>query len=82
MTYILTQIAFYGIPAAAILFFAVCLVRYCAAQKRNKREPNSISAEELRGRRLMLIISSVIAGLLAAVVIAFTVLLFAAVAFM
>ncbi|MBQ2767722.1 MAG: hypothetical protein IJF49_06560 [Clostridia bacterium] len=82
MTYILTQLAFYGIPAAAILFFAVSLVRYCTAKKQNKRVPNSISAEELRSRRLMLIISSVIAGLLAAVVIAFTVLLFVAVAFM
>ena len=40
------------------------------------------AAEEMRARKIMLVVSSVIIGLLAAVVIGFTVLLYMAVAFM
>ena len=72
----------YGLPVAALLFFVVTLVLYITARRQNKRAPGSVPAETLRLRRLMLIVSAVIAGLFAVVIVAFAVLLFTAVAFM
>ena len=82
MTYILTQLAFYGIPIGVLTFFIVSLVRFCRGRKANKLVPDTFSPEEMRARKTMLIVSSVIMGVLAAVVIGFTVLLFMAVAYM
>ncbi len=73
---------FYGIPAAAILFFAVSLFLYCHGRHRNKVHPGSVSAETMRMRKIVLIVSAVIAGIFAAVVLGFAALLFMAVAFM
>lgn len=82
MGYILSQIVFYGIPLGALAFFIVSLVRFCGGRKANRLTPGAVSAEEMRARKIMLVVSSVIVGLLAAVVIGFTALLFMAVAFM
>ena len=82
MGYILSQILFYGIPLGALAFFVVSLVRFCGGRKANRLTPGVVPAEEMRVRKIMLVVSSVIVGLLAAVVIGFTVLLFMAVAFM
>ena len=73
---------YYGIPIMTVLLFVVSLYRFCIAKFRNKRRPGTYPAEEIRHRKIMLIISSVIFGILAAVVIAFIVLLMCAVAFM
>jgi len=78
----LMQYVFYAIPVAAIVFFAVSLYRYRRAKKENKKNPDTFSTAEIKARRILLIVSSVIAGTLAAVVIAFAVLLGMAVAFM
>jgi hypothetical protein len=82
MGYILSQILFYGIPLGALAFFVVSLVRFCGGRKANRLTPGAVPAEEMRVRKIMLVVSSVIVGLLAAVVIGFTVLLYMAVAFM
>ena len=82
MTYILTLLAFYGIPIGVLAFFIVSLVRFCRGRKANKLAPNTFSPEEMRLRKTTLIVASVIMGVLAAVVIGLTVLLFMAVAFM
>lgn len=73
---------FYGLPLAALIFFAVSLILFLSARRQNKREPDSVDPTVLHTRRLMLIVSSVIAGAFAAVIVAFAVLLFTAVAFM
>jgi len=78
----LMQYVFYAIPVAAILFFAVSLYRYRKVKKENRKNPDAFSVAEIKTRRILLIVSSVIAGTLAAVVIAFAVLLGMAVAFM
>lgn len=76
------QIFFYGIPLAAILFFAISLYCYCKAKKTNKMQPGTFTEEELKIRKVLLIVSSVIMGILVVVVIAFIALLSMAVAFM
>lgn len=81
MFYII-QFIFYGIPVAAICFFAGSLYRYFHAKSVNKKEPDTFSAAEMKKRKILLIVSSVIAGVLALVVIGFAILLYTAVAFM
>lgn len=76
------QFLYFAIPVAAILFFIVSLCLFLSARKQNKQQPGSVSAQTLRKRKIMLIVSSVIAGVLAAIVIAFIALLYMAVAFM
>lgn len=78
----LYDILFFGIPAILLLLFAISLYRYISAKKENREQPGTHSAEEIKKRKLFLIVFSVIAGVLAAVVIAFIALLFMAVAFM
>lgn len=78
----LIQCIFYGIPIAAILFLAISLYRYVHAKSANKKEPGTFSASEMKKRKILVIVSSVIAGVLALVVIGFAILLYTAVAFM
>ncbi|MCD8357111.1 MAG: hypothetical protein LUE11_11170 [Clostridia bacterium] len=82
MGYVILCIIFYGIPIAALLFFIISLYRYLYAKGKNKTEPNSFSAEEMEKRKSSLKLSSVIAGVLALVIIGLAVLLFMAIAYM
>lgn len=81
MLYLLNALYFL-IPAAAILFFAISLGMYLYARHKNKRGPGTYTEGQIKTRLICLIISSVIAGILALVVIVFMLLLFMAVAFM
>lgn len=63
----LIPLLFYGIPAAAIVFWIVSLILYCGA----KRRPGN--ARRLKGRKRMLTVASVVAGGLTAVVLILTV---------
>ena len=78
----LLQALYYLIPAAAILFFIISLIVYLSAVRKNKRTPGIYTAGQMKVRLICLIVSSVIAGILAFVVLGFMVLLFMAVAFM
>ena len=78
----LTEALFYGIPLAAFVFFIVCLVQYRTAKKKNSEAPGTFTEAQMKVRKWLLIIASVIAGVLLLVVIAFIVLLFLAIAFM
>lgn len=73
---------FGSIPVAAIVFFVVSLIRYRSAKKLNMQASDTYSEEQMKSRRNLMITSSVIAGILVAVVIAFACLMFMAVAYM
>ena len=73
---------FFGVPLAAIMFFAVSLVRYCAARKMERCEPGSVGPEGLKQRKTLLIVSAVIAGVLMAADVAVVVLFYMAIAYM
>ena len=81
LSYIISAL-YYIIPAAALIFFGISLFRYCYAKHKNKRTPGTYSEEQMKSRKIFLIVSSVIAGILAVVVLAFIGLLMMAVAFM
>lgn len=76
------DILFFGIPAILILLFGISLYRYLSAKKQNKEVPGSFSDSEMKKRKIMLIILSVISGVLAVIVIGFIALLFMVVAYM
>ncbi len=80
--YSLVMLAFFTIPVAALIFFVCSLISFITAKSKNKRDPGSYNGEELRGRRNMLIVSSVIFGLFLTIILAIIALLYTAVAFM
>ncbi len=81
LSYIISYL-YYIIPAAALIFFGISLFRYHYAKYKNKRIPNTYSPDQIKSRKICLIVSSVIAGIMAVVVLAFIGLLMMAVAFM
>ena len=82
MPYYLTVILFYSIPATVIAFFVVSLICFLRAKKKNRSMPGTYTSTQLKVRRLCLTVSSVIAGVMVTVVLAFVGLLFMAIAFM
>jgi len=78
----LMEFLYFAIPAATIGWFVVSLCLYFSARNKYKRQPGSVSSRVMKTRKIMLIVSSVIAGILTAVFLAFIVLLYMAVAFM
>ena len=80
LSYIISYL-YYIIPAA-VLLFGISLFRYCYAKHKNRRTPGTYSSEQMKSRKIFLIVASIIAGILAVVVLAFIGLLMMAVAFM
>lgn len=79
---ILIYILYFGLPAASVVWFAIALYRYNIAKYRIKRGKGQYSDADLRGRKIQLIISAVLSGVIALIVLSFIGLLMMAVAFM
>lgn len=79
---LLYDIFFFAIPIILMVLFGISLYRYVSAKKQNKVAPGTFSDVEIKKRKIMLIVLSVIAGVLAVIVVGFIALLFMAVAFM
>ena len=65
-----------GLPIGAIVFFIVSLVRYLFGRK------NSCETQEMKRRKILLVISFVIMGVLVASIIGIIALLYMAIAYM
>lgn len=72
----------YLIPLAAIVFFIASLCGYIGAKKQYKAEPSEANEQKKNATKTLLIVSSIIMGVLLAVVIGFMALMFMAVAYM
>lgn len=79
---VFTYLMFFGIPLAALGFWITSMCLYFPARKQQKKQPGSVEPGKLKAYKIMLIISSVIAGVLLAVVGGIMALMFMAVAFM
>lgn len=79
---LLFQMLIYLIPLMAIVFFIVSLVGFLDAKKKYKAEPTEMNAQKKSTAKTLLIVSSVIMGVLLAVIIGFMALMFMAVAYM
>lgn len=73
---------FFAIPVSMVAFFGISLYRFVCAVSANKKNSGAFSADEIKKRRLLFIVSAVIAAVLVAVVLGFIALLFMAVAYM
>lgn len=82
MVGILFSALIYLIPLAAIVFFIASLCGYIGAKKQFKAEPNTENEQKKNATKTLLIISSIVMGVLVTVIVAFMVLMFAAVAYM
>lgn len=82
MVGILLSTLLYLIPLVAIVFFIVSLCNYVAAKKAYKAEPNELNAHKKQTTKTLLIVSSIIMGVLLAVIIGFIALMYMAVAYM
>ena len=82
MMSVIISLLYYLIPISTLIFFAFSLYRYHYAKYQNKRTPGTYSDAQIKSRKICLIVSLVIAGILAVVVLAFIGLLMMAVAFM
>ena len=82
MTNIIAVVLVFGIPLASVILFVCSLIRYLDAKGQNRERPGAISPEQMKRLRTQLIISSVILGVLVAVVVGIVVLLYLAIAYM
>ncbi len=78
---------FYGIllfliPVFNIGLFCVSLYRYVYAKRKNREAAGTFSPAEMKKRKLLLIVSSVSAGVLAVIVIGLIILVSMSIAFM
>ncbi|MBQ2325889.1 MAG: hypothetical protein II377_06500 [Clostridia bacterium] len=78
----LTDLIFYGSPIAAIVFFCISLYRYLSGKSKNRLSPNTVSDSEMQNRRYLLIVSAVIAGIIALLAVGFIGLTFLVLAYM
>ena len=67
---------------AVVVFFIISLWLYLNAKKQNQRNPGSVNEMTLKIRKMMLITSSIMAGVLVTFVLLIIILLYTAVAFM
>ena len=82
MGYILTYLFFFLLPIAIIAFFVTSLVLYIIAKNRNKKTPGSYNDVQMQTRKLCLIFSSILLGLLVLAALSVFSLFFMAIAFM
>ena len=73
---------YFGLPVFSVIWFAVALYRFSIAKHHMKHGKRQYSDADLRGRKIQLIISAVLFGVIVLIVLSFIGLLMMAVAFM
>ena len=73
---------FLGIPVGATIFFIISLCRYLLLKNQLRQATECADSEELKRRKVLLIVSAVIFAVVLAVAVTFVALLILAVAYM
>ncbi len=71
-----------AVPILSFIAFVITLVLYLSGRHKNKKAPGSVSSQSMKQRKILLIVSSVVLGILLLIVLGFMGLLLLAVAFM
>ena len=79
---LLIDIFFFAIPIILITLLSVSIYRYASAKKQNKAIPGTFPDSEIKKRKIVLIVLSVITGVLVGIVVGFMVLISIALSFM
>ena len=80
--YVFYEVLFFAIPLLLLALCGVSIYRYISAKKKNKHTPGAFSEAEIKKRRDILIIISVVTGLMLAAALGFMALFFISIAFM
>ena len=78
----MTSAIFLGIPIVFLGWFILSLCRYLIAKRQNKQSPGHYSADEIKQRRFMLILSGAVLATFFLVVFSFIAMLYTSVAYM
>ncbi len=70
------------VPIGIIAFFAISLLRYIFARNANRKTPDTFSCDDIRSRKILLIASSVLLGVLVTLVAGIVALFSLAIAYM
>lgn len=73
---------FFAVQLLAEIFFVFSLISFIVAKVKSKRDPGSYNDAEIKNRKTLLIVASVIFGVFLTVMMVIMALLFSAVAYM
>lgn len=76
------DVLLYAIPLAVLGMFVFSLIRYIRGKLKHRRDPESITPAELRGRRILLIVFGSIFGIMLLAVTALLLLAMSAIVYM
>lgn len=76
------EFLFFMIPSVLLVLFGISLSSFVSAKKQNKYAPGTFSDAEIKKRKIILIVLSVVTGVVVSIVIGCVVLMFVAVAYM
>jgi hypothetical protein len=82
MSAIIVAVPFFIIPLLSVIAFIVSLILFCSGKSKNKRYPESVSVETMKGRKLFFIISSIVAGVFVFSTVAVSLLVYSIIAYM
>ena len=74
--FLIAVILYFLIPIIAVAWWVISLVEFCNIRRKFKKYPQHIEPKKYKGKKILLIISSVVAGILVTVVVGFAVLLY------
>lgn len=76
------EMIFYAMPIVVAAFFVVSLILFLSAKGKNRKQPGTVPSEEIKWKKLLLIISAVTLLIYLAIAIGLILLIATAVAFM
>ncbi len=79
---IVIDILFFALPAILLVFLGISIYRYVSAKRKSAKEPGTVSPSDMKSRKIVLIIASILAGVFLAIVVGMIALIFLAVAYM
>lgn len=82
MTGAFISVLLFAVPIGSIIFFVVSLVLFLSARSANKENPGTYTESQINTRKVLLIVSSILAFVVVSVVITIISLLYMAVAYM
>lgn len=82
MTGSFISVLLFAVPIGSIIFFVVSLVLFLTARSANKENPGTYNESQINTRRVLLIVSSILAFVVISAIITIISLLYMAVAYM
>ncbi len=79
---VLNIFLFFSIPIALLIFLITRVYRFFSAMKKNEAEPGTFPESEMKRRKIVMLITGIIASVFLVIVVGFIILLFTEIAYM